>query len=473
MSFLSRIFQSGEQRASPTEGEYRPGPYLTSAGIIPASWGKNWNWWQLGYDPIGYGRSAMIQACVSAYAQTIAMCPGAHWETLANGGRRKVKNSALTRILRKPNSYQTPSDFLLNAVSFLYEHGNAYALALRNDRTEITELHLMDSRTSGERIAQTGDVFYHLGGNDIIDRRFAAIESGDLLHAVPARDVLHIRLETPRHPLKGETPLTSATLDLAASNAMARQAISFFENQSRPSGTLNTDMPLERKQVEELRARWNEQTQGLNAGGTPILTNGLKFTPMATAAKDSMLADIMKMTDQNIALAFRVPLQILGVGGTPFASTEALMQSWIAMGLGFALNHVELAFDQLFGIDRVDGQYTELDTSILLRSNFNERMEGLQKGVIGGIMSPNEARALEGLPAVEAGEEPRVQQQVVPLSQAAKELELKEQTQAQAQAQPARPPESAEDDNDDGDERDWSDLIRQAAQRHRERAYHS
>jgi HK97 family phage portal protein len=254
---------------------------------------------------------------------------------------------------------------------------------------------------------------------------------------------------------------------------MARQAISFFENQSRPSGVISTDMVLTKAQVEELRERWNEQTQGVNAGGTPILTNGFKWQSTAVAAKDSMLADIMKMTDQNIALAFRVPLQILGVGGTPFASTEALMQSWIAMGLGFALNHVELAFDQLYGIDRIDGQYTELDTSILLRSNFNERMEGLQKGVIGGIFSPNEARALEGLPAAEAGEEPRVQQQVVPLSQAAKELALKEQAQAQAQEPPARPPEPAEDNSDDGDERDWNELIRRAADRHREREYHS
>jgi HK97 family phage portal protein len=473
MGFLSRIFRSGEQRALPVEGEYRPGPYALSSGILPASWGRNWNWWQLGYDPVGYGRSAMIQACVSAYAQTIAMCPGAHWRTLGNGGRERVTNSSLTRILRKPNSYQTPSDFLLNAVSFLYEHGNAYALALRNDRTEITELHLMDSRSSGVRIAQTGDVFYHLSGNEIIERRFAEIEASGLLSAVPARDVLHIKLETPRHPLKGETPLTSAILDLAASNAMARQAISFFENQSRPSGVISTDMVLTKAQVEELRERWNEQTQGVNAGGTPILTNGFKWQSTAVAAKDSMLADIMKMTDQNIALAFRVPLQILGVGGTPFASTEALMQSWIAMGLGFALNHVELAFDQLYGIDRIDGQYTELDTSILLRSNFNERMEGLQKGVIGGIFSPNEARALEGLPAAEAGEEPRVQQQVVPLSQAAKELALKEQAQAQAQEPPARPPEPAEDNSDDGDERDWNELIRRAADRHREREYHS
>ena len=33
-------------------------------------------------------------------------------------------------------------------------------------------------------------------------------------------------------------------------------------------------------------------------------------------ASDGQLADLLKMNDQNIALAFRVPLQVLGVGGT-------------------------------------------------------------------------------------------------------------------------------------------------------------
>ena len=41
---------------------------------------------------------------------------------------------------------------------------------------------------------------------------------------------------------------------------------------------------------------------------------------------------MMKLTDQHVALAFRVPLQILGIGGTPYASTELLMQCWIASG---------------------------------------------------------------------------------------------------------------------------------------------
>src|SRR5215207_9255683 len=116
-----------------TEGAFREGPYFlpVTGGWLSAAAGRNWNWWQLGYDVERPGRSAMVEACVTAYSQTIAMCPGDHWRATANGGRERVTNSALTRILRKPNGYQTISDFLLNATDSLYRTGNAYALVLR------------------------------------------------------------------------------------------------------------------------------------------------------------------------------------------------------------------------------------------------------------------------------------------------------------------------------------------------------
>ena len=340
------------------------------------------------------------------------MCPGDHWRRLPNGGRERVTNSALSRVMRKPNGYQSMSDFMLNAVRWLYCDGNAYALALRNDRNEISELHLMRSTECAAAVADGGEVFYRLGGNEIIDRRFGP------LSPVPARDVLHIRLHTPRTPLKGETPLMAAAMDLAAGNATLQRQIDFFNNRAQPSFILNTEEKLTGAQIAELRASWDAQTRGEGAGGTPILGWGIKPTQIANTARDAQLAETMKASEERIALAFRVPLQVLGIGNNTYASTEALMQSWIASGLGFCLNHVEEAFGQLFGLRGMPDEYLEMDTRALLRSSFQERMDGLAKAVQGGIYSPDEARALEELGAVDGGhgKEPRVQQQVVPLS---------------------------------------------------------
>lgn len=407
MGRLARFF--GVEKSA--EGAYRPGPYLLSEGWLSATAGRLINWWQAGHNLTPYGQSsAMVEACVSAYSQTVAMCPGGHWKKLANGGRELVTTSALSRILKRPNDYQTISDLLLNLTRRLYDCGEAFGFAVRNNRGEIQELHLM--RYGYPYIGRDGSVFYRLQGNEIVEQRF------DMSAPVPARDVLHVRLHTPRHPLKGESPILATVLDRAMAGAALNQQVAFYLNQARPSFTLETDQQLTAEQTRTLRELWNEQTRGEGAGGTPILTWGLKAKPVATNAHDAQLAEMLKMSDQNVALAFRMPLQVLGLGGTTFASTELLMQSWIASGLGFALNHIEEAFGQLFRLAGMPDEYLEFDTKALQRSAFKDRIEALARGTISGIYSPDEARADEDLPAVEGGhgKMPRVQQQVVPLS---------------------------------------------------------
>ncbi len=401
-------------RVKAAEGQYREGPYQlpVSGGWLPA--GAPANFWQMGMDPQGLGRSAMVEACIGSYAQTVAMCPGNHWRWSKDDGRERVGGSALARMLRYPNDYQSISDFLLNGVYNLMDEGNLYALVLRNNRFEPTELHLMNPRSCGPQVAYDGSIFYHLGGNPIVEQRI-----GSNIIA-PARDVLHVRLHTPRHPLIGETPMAAAALQMAAGSAALTQQVQFFLNQSRPSFILSSDQHFTPEQTKTLRDSWNEQSAGMNRGGTPILGGGLKANAIGASAKDSELADILKLSDQAIANVFRVPLQVLGVGDTPFASTEALMMSWRAGGLGFVLNHIEESIGLLFKLVGQPDEYVEFDTAALLRSDFKSRVDGWSIGVKAGIFDRNVARQDFELAPVDGGDEPWVQQQDIPLSVAAK-----------------------------------------------------
>ena len=443
------------------EGGFRPGPYSLpfSGGWLPD--GAPINFWQCGGDvlPASNG-SAVVEGCISAYAQTVATCPGDHWQLNDKGGRDRVTTSAASRILRRPNDYQSMSDFMLNATDLLYREGNAYALALRNDRYEVQELHLMDSFLSRPQLAQTGDIFYRLYGNPIIERR---LNNEPLV--VPARDVLHIRLHADRSrrypfPLWGQTPLLAALDDVGVSSAITAQQQQFYLNQARPSAVLSTDLVIDKDQTQSLRDRWDEQSKGMAIGKTPILTSGLKVQPWNVGAKDSQLAEVLKISEEHIALAYRVPLPILGLsGGQTFASTETLMQFWIASGLGFCLNHIEESFGVLFQMRGQPEEYIEFDTTALLRSAMKDRLDALTKGVQGGIYAPNEARAFEGLEAKPFGDEPRVQQQVVPLSQVGKI--------PAAPAGPAPPsaPPTPPEPQDDAANDDTAKDVRQQVQR--------
>ena len=409
------------QKANPAgEGNYHPGPYTVSGGVLPSSWGQYLNLWQMDLDPLPVPGCSTVEACVWAYIRSLAQMPGKHQRELANGGTETVTTSALSRVLRNPNGYQTPSDFLVHLIRSLLYTGNSYWIAQRNDRQEVEALHWTDPRNCRVRVVKVpgqvfAEVFYEISDNPLIN--VPSLAGNSLV--VPARDVLHVKLATPRNPLVGETWLSALAPEMATRLAIYNSAATFSNNMSRPSGVLTSDLQLKQPDVEILRNRWNEQAKGLNAGGVPILTHGLKFQPISISNEDAQIIDQLKLNDRTIAAVFGVPAILLGMTDTGTQKTaEALMNEWLAAGLGFIQNHIESAFDKLFGLSTVPAgrEWTLLDPEALLRSMKKERIEGLVRGVQGGIFSPNEARALEGYGAVEAGDEPRMQQQVVPLS---------------------------------------------------------
>ena len=439
MALLTRAAGALERIFLPRAKQFQPLTMSSSSGgYVPPEW--PWNFWQLGYDPIRPGGGAIVHACIASYSQTASMCPGTHWRSTGDGGRERVGNSALSRILKKPNTYQSISDFVLNLVGSLYADGNAYALALRNNRFEVDSLHLMDPASSQPRVSVTGEVFYNLAGNPVVDNMI----SREMLGIVPARDVLHVKLDARnRNPLLGEAPLASALLDVAASNNMVRQALNYTANQARPSGVLMTDEPYTREETDEARARWDEMTKGAGAGGTPILTRGLKWQQTSTTSRDAQLAEMLQITDGRIATVYRVPLPLLSLWGAPVqsASMDDLMRFWVASSFGFALNHIEEAIGRFFQLLGWPDEYLEFDTAALERSNLKDRIEALARGVQGGIYAPNEARALEDLPAAKDGDSPRVQQQVVPL-----EAWSKPPPETPRPDAPPAPPPAANDD---------------------------
>lgn len=382
----------------------------TMEGNLPVSW--PWNWWQRWGKPWEGGEPAIRQACIDAYAQTIASMECNLTRESAKGGRDVVRVGEVPHVLKHPNTYQTRSDFVLNLVWNLFEWGNGYAVFERERKSgKVAAMHLVQARQTWPYVdPQTKEIYYAIGGNPLVP--------DGIEYFVPQRDVLHVRLHCPTHPLIGVSPIQAAALAMAANVAITKQQAAFFNQMARPSGVLSTEATLTRQQIEMLRAAWEAQSQGLNAGGVPILSNGMKWQPMSISSQDSEIAAAFNMTIEDVARAFRVPLPLVGspVGAT-YNNVEQLIALWMSTGLGFVLEHIENALDMALEVS--ESEAIEFDTDALQRTDFKGRIEALTKGISGGLYSPNEARAREGLPEVAHGDEPRLQAQVVPLSQVA------------------------------------------------------
>lgn len=413
-----------------TEGSWR-GPFY---GMSPSG-----NWFELGRLEDGFQRDLAVDsytarhvpavyACVMAIARAMSQCYPKHVR-VEDGRFVEVTNSAAYRVLLNPNSYQSSPDFILNLVAAALFDGEAFCIATRSDRFEVDSLHLLPRGVCSPIIDdETREIFYAVGESPLAP--------GGTDYIVPARDVLHLRFHTPRHPLIGESPIRSAALAIGINVSLSKTQAAFFANMNRPSGIISTDATLNREQLSSLRQAFEEQSKGLSSGKIPILAGGLKFQPLSINSQDAQLVEAQRLSLEDICRVFGVPPPLVGdLSHATLNNAETLVQHFLSMSLGSYLEHTERAFDRLFGLTG-GREYVELDTTALLRTDFAGRIEGLTKAVQGGLYSPNEARNREGLGPIAGGESAFLQRQMVQIDKIGELLEAETTRAAPAAAEP-------------------------------------
>lgn len=382
-----------------------------------------------------------VYASVMSFSRAVSQCWPQHKRTDATGRVEIVRTSPASRIMRAPNPYETWPQFIFNAVALMGFEGEAGAVILRDDRFAATSFHLLGRGTFMPYIdPATGALFYSIGDAPMIPTNAMGL--------IPERDFIHFRQYTPRHPLMGESPIKAAALATGVNVALSATQAAFFSNMARPGGVLSTDQSLTKDQMTRLREAFKEQAAGLSKGELPILANGLKFQQLTVNSVDAQLIEAQRMSVEDIARVYGVPLPVIGdLSKATLQNTEHLINLWLSVSLGSLLENLERSLDRAFQFGQDD--YTELDTSALLRSDFAARIEGLTKGIQGGLFAPNDARRHEGLSPAVGGDEPMMQQQMTPISYLAK---IAEKAAAPEPVAPPAPPANDDDDQADDDD---------------------
>jgi len=287
----------------------------------------------------------------------------------------------------------------------LLETGNAVAVLARNNRYEIVTSVPVNSYTL-HTDPESGEIFY-----------WASLADGrnQAQMMVPARDILHLKINAPIHDLmRGRSPIQFCASSLAANVQLMGFLNSYMANRASPSYALSTDLPLTGVQMKQLRDAWNEQSQALASGGTPIMGNGLKPVQLGVAPGDDLLVSTFNMTVEDVARAFNMPRALLGITETA-ANAEQLLRSWVSLGLGSMVELVEQAIEKSF--DMAADEHVEFDHTAMLRLDSEAQMRVISEAVVKGIFSADEGRALLGLAPIPGGygKVPAAQQQQVPL----------------------------------------------------------
>lgn len=381
-----------------------------------------------------------VYRCINLIASDIAKARVKLVQQDENGIWSETKSAAFSPVLKKPNRYQTRIQFFESWMISKLTHGNTYVLKQRDGRGVVVAQYILDPTRCEPLIATDGALFYRLRPDELSELPNEVI--------VPAREIIHDRMNPLHHPLVGVSPIYAAGLAAAQGLRIQEESATFFANGAKPSGVLTTPDEIEKADADEIKANWKTLFSGVNAGNIAVLADGLKYEAIGVNAVDAQLIEQLRWSAETVCSVFGVPAYKVGVGPVPANNNvEALDSQYYAQCLQTHFEHIELLLDE--GLALPEGFGTEFDLDDLLRLDSKTLMEVLDKAK--GKLTVNEMRRRLGAKPVKGGDTVYLQEQEHSLEALAKR-DAREDPFAKAPATPAPAPAPAANDNTDDEE---------------------
>lgn len=362
-----------------------------------------------------------VYAAVTLIASDIGKMRIKLTELNRDGIWTETTSPAFSPVLNKPNRYQNHIQFKESWILSKLIHGNTVALKVKDGRGIVTSMFVLDWTRVKVLVSDDGSVFYELNQDNL-----SGLEQSI---TVPASEIIHDRMNTLFHPLIGVSPLFACGFSASLGLSLQRNSKHFSDNSSNPGGILTAPGHISPENAAELKAYWNDNFTGTNAGKIAVVGDGLKLQSLRMSSADSQFIEQLRWTAEVVASVFHVPGYKIGIGQSAqtYNNIDALNQQYYSECLQILIESMELSLDTGLGIDTattVRKMRTELDIEALLRMDTATKTKAMVDQVGGGIRSPNEARRNFDLPPVMGGDTPYLQVQNYSLEALGKRDEL-------------------------------------------------
>jgi HK97 family phage portal protein len=301
--------------------------------------------------------------------------------------REDASDTSIWSVLRrKPNQWQTPSQFRRMLQAHLLLRGNAYAMIVRSrgnvlglvplhpDRVECSQiddlsLEYIYTRKDGRRIKLAQQEVFHLVGLTL-----------DGVHGVSA--------------------IAYARETIGLSLSMEDHGANTFRNGARVSGVLKHPKKLDDSTIARLRSSLDDfRSGGEREGKSLILEEGMDYAAMAMTAEDAQWIESRKFSRTDIAMFFGVPPHMIGDTEKSTSWGTGIEQQSIGF-VAYTLEDWLTSWEESIGRDLIgdaDNLYARFNRAALVKGDIKARWEAYVKGLQWGVMSPNEVRALEDM----------------------------------------------------------------------------
>jgi HK97 family phage portal protein len=182
----------------------------------------------------------------------------------------------------------------------------------------------------------------------------------------------------------------------------------FYAQGMNPSGVMYMKGDLNKEAREKVRDTFQAALGGTsNAYGLAVMDEKVsKFEPITMKPVDVQFLESIQENDLEIANYFGVPLYKLDRGKQSYASNEQSNLDYLSTTLDpYLVQFEQTAMLQWLSEEEQNYVYLRFNRDVLLRTDAKTRSEYLEKNILSGQMTPNEARQINDLPAYEGGDD--------------------------------------------------------------------
>lgn len=336
-----------------------------------------------------------VYACVTIRANAFSKLPLQLFKHTKRGNEREREHRLAYLLEKRPNKYQTPSQFKKFYEASLMLWGNVYILQeFDNFGLHKALIPLEPSKVTILRNENTGDYYFQYQS-----------KKGEL-KTYSEDEIIHVPYMTLDGKI-GKAPLTVARENIGNLQSMQRFEGNFYKNGTLTQGALSTDEVLGETEIDKLQRMWSSRySGGDNAGKIPIFHSGIDFKSISMPLKDAEFIMSKKMNQIEIANIFNVPVFMLN------DMEKATFNNFEQMKLLYGENCLqpdvtaceeELNY-KLFTLSEQKKYYVKFNMSAALRGDMQSRVNAY-KGLmeIAGI-TPNEIREKEDFNSIELPE---------------------------------------------------------------------
>lgn len=223
----------------------------------------------------------------------------------------ELTDHPLAALLRRPNPMQSYGDYMRAKVGFLLLAGNGYEerITVAGKPRELYQL-----RPDRMKIIPSANGVPAAYEYSVNQQKVMFPVNPQTLES----DLRHLKMFNPLNDWYGMSPIEAGAFAIDQNNQAMKWMQSLLQNSARPSGalTMKEGASLSDEEYNRLKTQIEEQYSGYSNAGRPMLLEaGLDWKQMGLSPADMSILETKYSSARDIALAFGVPPQLLGIKG--------------------------------------------------------------------------------------------------------------------------------------------------------------